>query len=50
MTHWSNLAHRTAADLKATGMQVRTNTVATAIDAAAKRLAVRRDDGPTEEL
>jgi len=50
VAHWTNLAHRTAADLKATGMQVRTNTLATAIDAAAKRLAVRRDDGQTEEL
>ncbi|MGR2068610.1 hypothetical protein ACUX20_25340, partial [Salmonella enterica] len=30
--HWSNLAHRTLADLKATGMEVRTNTLATSID------------------
>ena len=29
VTHWRNLAHRTLDDLKATGMQVRLNTLAT---------------------
>ncbi|WP_326718873.1 FAD-dependent oxidoreductase [Streptomyces sp. NBC_00243] len=48
--HWSNLAHRTLADLKATGMEVRTDTLATAIDVADKRLAVRAADGRVEEL
>ncbi|WP_405958156.1 FAD-dependent oxidoreductase [Streptomyces phaeochromogenes] len=48
--HWSNLAHRTLADLKATGMQVRTDTLATAIDVPGKQLAVRDADGRTEEL
>ncbi|MGC9542489.1 FAD-dependent oxidoreductase [Streptomyces sp. UG1] len=48
--HWSNLAHRTLADLKATGMQVRTDTLATGIDVAGKTLAVRDADGRTEEL
>ncbi|KUL42834.1 FAD-dependent oxidoreductase [Streptomyces regalis] len=48
--HWSDLAHRTLADLKATGMQVRTDTLATGIDVASKRLAVRDADGRTEEL
>ncbi|MEU9244410.1 FAD-dependent oxidoreductase [Streptomyces sp. NPDC048385] len=48
--HWSNLAHRTLADLKATGIQVRTDTLATAIDVPGKRLAVRDADGRTQEL
>ncbi|OEJ49614.1 FAD-dependent oxidoreductase [Streptomyces agglomeratus] len=50
VTHWTNLAHRTAADLKATGMQVRTNTLATSIDVAGRRLAVRNEDGRAELL
>ena len=32
VTHWTNLAHRTAADLAATGMQVLTDTRATRIN------------------
>jgi NADPH-dependent 2,4-dienoyl-CoA reductase/sulfur reductase-like enzyme len=48
--HWSKLAHRTLADLKATGMQVRTDTLATGIDVAAKKLAVRGTDGRVDEL
>ncbi|WP_411150649.1 FAD-dependent oxidoreductase [Streptomyces sp. A30] len=48
--HWSDLAHRTLADLKATGMQVRTDTLATGIDVPGKRLAVRDAEGHTEEL
>jgi hypothetical protein len=48
--HWSDLAHRTLADLKATGMQVRTDTLATGIDVPGKRLAVRDAEGRTEEL
>ncbi|MFC9915802.1 FAD-dependent oxidoreductase [Streptomyces sp. NPDC127197] len=48
--HWSDLAHRTLADLKATGMQVHTDTLATGIDVAAKRLAVRDADGRADEL
>ena len=31
--HWSNLAHRTLADLEATGMRLMLDTVATAITA-----------------
>src|SRR6202035_1445534 len=38
VTHWRNLAHRTLDDLKATGMQVRLNTLATKIDVAGRRL------------
>ncbi|MGA5503965.1 NAD(P)/FAD-dependent oxidoreductase [Streptomyces umbrinus] len=48
--HWSELAHRTLADLKATGMQVRIDTLATGIDVTGKRLAVRDAEGRTEEL
>lgn len=38
--HWSNLAHRTYADLEATGMTLRVNTRVTAIDVAARQLTV----------
>ncbi|MET9817229.1 MULTISPECIES: FAD-dependent oxidoreductase [unclassified Streptomyces] len=48
--HWSNLAHRTLADLKATGMDVRTDTLATGIDVTGKKLAVRTADGRVDEL
>ncbi|MGX1914279.1 FAD-dependent oxidoreductase [Streptomyces phaeochromogenes] len=48
--HWSNLAHRTLADLKATGMQVRTDTRATGIDVVGKQLTVRDADDRTEQL
>ncbi|MEV8312151.1 FAD-dependent oxidoreductase [Streptomyces flavidovirens] len=50
VAHWTNLAHRTADDLKATGMQVRTNTLATSIDVAGRRLVVRDEDGRAEML
>ncbi|MEU9283080.1 FAD-dependent oxidoreductase, partial [Streptomyces sp. NPDC048341] len=50
VAHWSNLAHRTAADLAATGMDVRINTRATRIDPAAKLLTVRDADGRSEQL
>ncbi|MFI6549473.1 FAD-dependent oxidoreductase [Streptomyces prunicolor] len=48
--HWSNLAHRTLADLKATGMEVRTNTLATGIDVTGKRVMVRDGTGSIEQL
>ncbi|MEU9882548.1 FAD-dependent oxidoreductase [Streptomyces phaeochromogenes] len=48
--HWSNLAHRTLADLKATGMQVRTDTLATGIDVVGRQLTVRDADDRTEQL
>ena len=35
VTHWRNLAHRTTADLEATGMRLRLDTTARRIDAAA---------------
>jgi NADPH-dependent 2,4-dienoyl-CoA reductase/sulfur reductase-like enzyme len=43
--HWAALAHRTAADLQATGMRLLTDTLATSIDVADKRLTVRGPDG-----
>ena len=43
--HWSNLAHRTGAQLRATGMRVLTDTLATAIDIPGHQLAVRGPDG-----
>ncbi|MET9565819.1 FAD-dependent oxidoreductase [Streptomyces tauricus] len=50
VTHWSSLAHRTADDLAATGMEVRVDTRATHIDPAGKRLTVERADGRSEDL
>lgn len=38
---WQSLAHRTHADLEATGMNLRLNTLATGIDVAGRALAVR---------
>jgi Pyridine nucleotide-disulphide oxidoreductase len=45
VTQWPNLAHRTYADLEATGMKLRLDTVATSIDVSGRRLAVREQDG-----
>ena len=45
VTHWSNLAHRTHADLEATGMTLRLDTLATAIDVDGHRLHLRAADG-----
>ncbi|MCT6781992.1 FAD-dependent oxidoreductase [Streptomyces sp. CS7] len=50
VAHWTDLAHRTADDLKATGMEVRTNTRATSIDVSGRRVALRKRDGRTELL
>lgn len=43
--HWRNLAHRTHADLEATGMRLRLDTFATDIDVAGRRLLLRDPDG-----
>ena len=43
--HWRNLAHRTHADLEATGMRLRLDTFATDIDVAGRRLLLREADG-----
>lgn len=45
VTDWHNLAHRTLDDLKATGMNVRLNTLATAIDVAQRTLHVIDENG-----
>jgi NADPH-dependent 2,4-dienoyl-CoA reductase/sulfur reductase-like enzyme len=50
VTHWKNLAHRTLADLEATGMSLRLNTVATAIDAHAHKLRVTDAEGTGHHL
>ena len=50
VTHWRNLAHRTLDDLKATGMQVRLNTLATKIDVAGHRLHVVDETGVEDQI
>lgn len=50
VTHWRNLAHRTAEDLAATGMQVRTDTRVSAINAADHCLTITTSQGTTEQL
>jgi NADPH-dependent 2,4-dienoyl-CoA reductase/sulfur reductase-like enzyme len=47
---WQSLAHRTAADLEATGMQLRLDTFATEIDVAGQRLTVRDAQGVESQL
>lgn len=42
---WQSLAHRTHADLEATGMQLRLDTLATNIDVAGQKLTVRDANG-----
>jgi NADPH-dependent 2,4-dienoyl-CoA reductase/sulfur reductase-like enzyme len=49
VTHWKNLAHRTLADLEATGMSLRLDTKATRIDVGDHKLLLKAADG-TEEL
>ena len=48
VTHWRNLAHRTTADLEATGMRLRLDTTATRIDVAGRKLQVSGPDGQEE--
>jgi NADPH-dependent 2,4-dienoyl-CoA reductase/sulfur reductase-like enzyme len=45
VTHWRNLAHRSVADLEATGMRLMLDTLVTRIDVAEHRVWVRRADG-----
>jgi NADPH-dependent 2,4-dienoyl-CoA reductase/sulfur reductase-like enzyme len=49
VTHWRNLAHRTSADLEATGMRLRLDTTARHVDVTGHKLLVTGPDG-TEEL
>ncbi len=50
VAHWRDLAHRTQADLEATGMALRLDTRATGIDVAGRRLQVRTPQGRDEAL
>jgi NADPH-dependent 2,4-dienoyl-CoA reductase/sulfur reductase-like enzyme len=50
VTHWRHLAHRTTADLEATGMQLRLDTVARRIDVSDHKLLVTDADGREELL
>ena len=50
VTHWRNLAHRTYADLEATGMHLRLDTLVTGIDVAGHRLRLRNPNGSEETL
>jgi NADPH-dependent 2,4-dienoyl-CoA reductase/sulfur reductase-like enzyme len=49
VTRWRNLAHRTAADLEATGMRLRLDTTARQIDVPGRKLLVTGDGG-TEDV
>jgi NADPH-dependent 2,4-dienoyl-CoA reductase/sulfur reductase-like enzyme len=50
VTHWRNLAHRTTADLEATGMRLRLDTTARRIDVTGRKLLVTTADGGEEVL
>src|SRR5271155_4391676 len=44
VTHWRNLAHRTSADLEATGMRLRLDTTARRIDVPGRKLLLTAPD------
>lgn len=50
VTHWRNLAHRTIADLEATGMGLRLDTMARRIDVEGRKLLVTDAKGHEELL
>ncbi len=50
VTHWRNLAHRTLDDLEATGIHLRLNTLAKAIDVDAHKLHVVDESGAEDWL
>src|ERR1700757_4874678 len=50
VTHWRNLAHRTTADLEATGMRLRLDTTARRIDVAGRKLLVTSAEGGEDVL
>jgi NADPH-dependent 2,4-dienoyl-CoA reductase/sulfur reductase-like enzyme len=50
VTHWRNLAHRTTADLEATGMNLRLDTTARRIDVGGRKLLVTTPAGNEELL
>jgi NADPH-dependent 2,4-dienoyl-CoA reductase/sulfur reductase-like enzyme len=47
---WQSLAHRTHADLEATGMRLRLDTLATGIDVSGQKLTVRNADGSEDVI
>lgn len=47
---WQSLAHRTIADLEATGMRLMVDTLATSIDSQNRTIDVRRADGSMAQL
>src|SRR3954470_14645175 len=47
---WQTLAHRTTADLRATGVRLRLDTFATGIDVGGRRLEVRDPGGSTSTI
>jgi NADPH-dependent 2,4-dienoyl-CoA reductase/sulfur reductase-like enzyme len=50
VTHWRNLAHRSLADLEATGMSLRLETTARRIDGPGRKLLVTAADGREDLL
>ena len=50
VARWQDLAHRSAEDLEATGMRLRTDTEARSIDVATRQLLVNTPDGRDELL
>src|ERR1700756_5247215 len=50
VTHWRNLAHRTTADLEATGMRLRLDTTAQRIDVPDRKLLLTTAGGGEELL
>src|SRR5437016_3572445 len=50
VTHWRNLAHRTYADLEATGMRLRLDTRAVVIEPDSQGLGLRDADGAASWL
>jgi NADPH-dependent 2,4-dienoyl-CoA reductase/sulfur reductase-like enzyme len=50
VTHWHNLAHRTVADLEATGMALRLDTTARRVDVAGRKLLLTRPDGQDDVI
>jgi NADPH-dependent 2,4-dienoyl-CoA reductase/sulfur reductase-like enzyme len=48
VTHWRNLAHRSIADLEATGISLRLDTTARRIDVAGRKLLITGPDGREE--
>ncbi len=50
VAHWRNLAHRSYADLEATGMRLRLDSLVTGIDVAGHRLRLRNPGGCEEVM